>query len=660
MDNTCSTGLQVPTLGAEMKKSKRSDLTHMNGATNGTVDDPRIAEGGISLDQHYEEKVRPCIDLIDSLRSLGVEKDLALPAIAVIGDQSSGKSSVLEALSGVALPRGSGIVTRCPLVLKLKKVKRGQPWTGKLTFKHNNQTIIYALKSPKEVGKAVSTAQEVIAGKGEGISHEMITLEIESTEVPDLTLIDLPGIARVAVGNQPKDIGEQIKRMIHKFIGRQETISLVVVPANIDIATTEALKMAKEVDPSGQRTLGILTKPDLVDKGAEETVVNTVNNLVITLKKGYMMVKCRGQQDINDNLTLDKAIQNEKAFFEDHPHFRTLLDHGKATIPCLAERLTRELVEHISRSLPQLHDQIDVKLEKMASMLRMLGDGVPGDQQQRTNFLIEKINRFTNHLLEVVRAEEVVEKGGTRMFTKIRAEFSNWKKQLDKKATRLEEHLRDEVEEYGRTRRGKELPGFVNYKTFEGIVKQHIQDMEEPSVLVLRNVTEIIRCSVNEIASSHLGAFPALLGVTKIHVEDLREQEGRKAEKKLRAQFSMEKTVYSQDCLYSYHLTTVKQRGICFGTTNADLKEMAHHVNAYFKIASDRLANQIPLIVQYHMMDQYVGHLQTAMMGILGQGDSVSRLLREDSDKSRDREAAKHSMERLRKARQLLAKSVLT
>ncbi|XP_034095567.1 interferon-induced GTP-binding protein Mx-like [Gymnodraco acuticeps] len=62
-----------------------------------------------SLNQQYEEKVRPCIDLIDSLRSLGVEKDLALPAIAVIGDQSSGKSSVLEALSGVALPRGSEI-----------------------------------------------------------------------------------------------------------------------------------------------------------------------------------------------------------------------------------------------------------------------------------------------------------------------------------------------------------------------------------------------------------------------------------------------------------------------------------------------------------------------------------------------------------------------
>ncbi|XP_008065278.1 interferon-induced GTP-binding protein Mx2-like, partial [Carlito syrichta] len=158
-----------------------------------------------SLFCQYEEKVRPCIDLIDSLRTLGVEQDLALPAIAVIGDQSSGKSSVLEALSGVSLPRGS--------------------------------------------------AQNIMAGKGSGISHELINLEVSSPEVPDLTIIDLPGIARVAVGNQPQNIGDKIKELIMKYIKKQQTINLVVVPCNVDIATTEALRMAQEVDPEGDRTI---------------------------------------------------------------------------------------------------------------------------------------------------------------------------------------------------------------------------------------------------------------------------------------------------------------------------------------------------------------------------------------------------------------------
>uniref|UniRef100_A0A8C9QFS8 MX dynamin like GTPase 1 n=1 Tax=Spermophilus dauricus TaxID=99837 RepID=A0A8C9QFS8_SPEDA len=271
-----------------------------------------------NLCRQYEEKVRPCIDLIDSLRALGVERDLALPAIAVIGDQSSGKSSVLEALSGVALPRGSGIVTRCPLVLRMKKLGQEDEWRGKVSYLDMELELSEASQVEEEINKA----QNLIAGTGLGISDELISLEVSSPSVPDLTLIDLPGITRVAVGNQPTDIGRQIKRLIRKYIQKQETINLVVVPSNVDIATTEALSMAQEVDPDGDRTIGILTKPDLVDKGTEDTVVDVVRNLVCHLKKGYMIVKCRGQQDIQSRLSLAEALQKEKAFFEDHPQFR--------------------------------------------------------------------------------------------------------------------------------------------------------------------------------------------------------------------------------------------------------------------------------------------------------------------------------------------------
>uniref|UniRef100_A0A8C6RD90 Dynamin-type G domain-containing protein n=1 Tax=Nannospalax galili TaxID=1026970 RepID=A0A8C6RD90_NANGA len=271
-----------------------------------------------NLCRQYEEKVRPCIDLIDSLRALGVEQDLALPAIAVIGDQSSGKSSVLEALSGVALPRGSGIVTRCPLELKLKKLREGKEWRGKVTY----GIFEVELSDPSQVEGEINKAQNHIAGEGLGISSELISLEVSSPHVPDLTLIDLPGITRVAVGNQPADIGHQIKRLIRKYIQKQETINLVVVPSNVDIATTEALSMAQEVDPEGDRTIGILTKPDLVDRGAEDKVVDVVRNLVCHLKKGYMVVRCRGQQDIQDQLSLAEALRREQAFFKEHPHFR--------------------------------------------------------------------------------------------------------------------------------------------------------------------------------------------------------------------------------------------------------------------------------------------------------------------------------------------------
>uniref|UniRef100_A0A8C2K473 Uncharacterized protein n=1 Tax=Cyprinus carpio TaxID=7962 RepID=A0A8C2K473_CYPCA len=562
---------------------------------------------------HYEEKVRPCIDLVDSLRSLGVEKDLNLPAIAVIGDQSSGKSSVLEALSGVALPRGTGIVTRCPLELKLKKITKDNNWCGVLSYKKLKEEKKKILKDPAEIENAVLHAQTVLAGKGEGISHDMITLEIQSSDVPDLTLIDLPGIARVATGNQPLDIEEQIKGLIEKFIKRQETISLVVVPANIDIATTEALRMASKVDPTGQRTLGILTKPDLVDKGMEETVVRTVNNQVIQLKKGYMIVKCRGQQDINDKLNLVQALEKEKQFFKGNSHFRALLEDGKATIPLLAERLTKELVEHIAKTLPQVQKQLEMKLEKTSEDLKMLGDGVPLDENEKTNFLIMEI-------------------------------------------------LRDEVQEYVRTRRGKELPGFVSYRTFETIVKKHTEELEEPALKLLKDVKELVHTCVDHIVNSHFSAFSHLLRAAKDPIEDFLEEQFQIAEEKIHSQFKMEKMVYSQDELYSSQLDTVKQKsstgfGLKASFVSADVREMSYHLTSYLKITCDRLANQIPLIVQYHMLDQYISQLQNAMLATIG-GNNPGMLLREDSVVARKRKELKDRLDRLKSAGKILSKFV--
>ncbi|XP_060040665.1 interferon-induced GTP-binding protein Mx1, partial [Erinaceus europaeus] len=276
-----------------------------------------MAQGCLS--SQYEEKVRPCIDLIDSLRALGVEQDLALPAIAVIGDQSSGKSSVLEALSGVALPRGSGIVTRCPLLLRLKKVTgEGEQWTCSICY----QEYKAELTDPSQVEAEIRKAQNCIAGKGLGISNELISLEVSSPHVPNLSLIDLPGITRVAVNGQHVHTTYQIKNLIRTYIRRQQTINLVVVPCNVDIATTEALSMAQEVDPEGDRTIGILTKPDLVDKGTEDRVVEVVKNLVYPLKKGYTVVRCRGQKDVCEQLSLAEALRKERDFFEKHPQFR--------------------------------------------------------------------------------------------------------------------------------------------------------------------------------------------------------------------------------------------------------------------------------------------------------------------------------------------------
>ncbi|KAM3935766.1 interferon-induced GTP-binding protein Mx1-like isoform 1-T2 [Leptodactylus fuscus] len=627
------------------------------------------------LHDTYEEKIRPCIDLIDSLRSLGVEKDLALPAIAVIGDQSSGKSSVLEALSGITLPRGSGIVTRCPLELKLIKGKKDSEWRGKISY----LTINQELENPMEVEKEIMKAQDAMAGPGLGISSELISLEVVSPEVPDLTLIDLPGIARVAVGNQPRDIGEKIKRLIKKYIERQETICLVVVPCNVDIATTEALEMAREVDPSGERTLGILTKPDLIDKGTEEDIVNIVNNNVIHLKKGYMIVKCRGQQEIQERLSLKEAIEKEKNFFEDHEFFCDLIAEEKATIPCLAQRLTTELVEHINKSLPALEDQIKNKLQITKDELEKCGRGVPEDESERLSFLVEKIQQFNLDIAHVTQGEEYVSLTRTpKLFAKVRKFFNTWQNELDEAIKMYNSVLKEEIEEFEKLHRGRELPGFINYKTFEAIVKEKIGDMEDPARDVLKNVMDVVRKTFSDIAWTHFHNFHNLCKVTKTKIENLRQSQEDAADSLIKTQFLMEQMVYSQDKCYRYDLESIfnntvqpdiSGQGIYRQNNSAQpvtqqrqavdlfqcsVKEMTHHVEAYFKGATDRLANQIPLIIQFHILQEYGKLLQKEMLQLLQQREAHDSLLKESKDLASTRNFLKQRIHRLSEAHKRL------
>ncbi|XP_075952176.1 interferon-induced GTP-binding protein Mx-like [Anarhichas minor] len=607
-----------------------------------------------TLNQQYEEKVRPCIDLIDSLRSLGVEKDLALPAIAVIGDQSSGKSSVLEALSGVALPRGSGIVTRCPLELKMKRRKEGEEWYGKISYEGYEEEI----EDPADVEKMIREAQQKLAGKGVGISDDLISLEIASPDVPDLTLIDLPSITRVAVKGQPVNIGDQIKRLIHKFITKQETISLVVVPSNVDIATTEALKMAQEVDPDGDRTLGILTMPDLVDKGTEESVVEIVRNEVIHLKKGYMIVKCRGQKEITERVSLTEATEREKAFFSEHLYFQTLYDEGHATVPKLAEKLTLELVQHIQRSLPQLEEQIKKKLTETQATLDKCGSGPPADAAERLGFLIDRVAAFTQDAIRLTTGEEIKCGGKLNIFAILREQFADWKNTIEVSGIIFNQNIEREVTQYEQKYRGRELPGFINYKTFEDMVKEQIKELEGPALLKLKEVADIVTKELVKLAQSSLVGFPNLISTAQNKIEAVRKEKETAAESMLRTQFEMEIIVYTQDSTYSKKLGKRKREDEQYCTLSSDsgatLREMIKHLKSYYKIAGQRLADQILLVIRYQVLQESAVQLQREMLQMFQNKAITEWLLQEDSGIRTKRIHHQNRLKRLSSARILL------
>ncbi|KAL7845816.1 hypothetical protein AOLI_G00240080 [Acnodon oligacanthus] len=584
---------------------------------------------------HLEERVRPYIDLIDALRLIGVGDDISLPSIAVVGDQSSGKSSVLEALSGVALPRGSGIVTRCPLQLKLRKIKSEVQWQAVLSYKD----VSIKLEDPSQVEGYVCEAQNELAGDGVGICDDLITLEIMSANVCDLTLIDLPGIARVPVQGQPEDIGDQIKNLIQRFIEKSETINLVVVPCNVDIATTEALKMAQEVDPEGKRTLAILTKPDLIDKGTEKTILKIVRNQVIPLNKGYIIVKCRGQKQIEEKISLEQAIQEEIDFFKKHDFFRCLLPEEKASVNCLATKLTQDLVDHIKKSLPLLSEEIKRQLRNSRVELSLYHKvSPPLEAQNPKAFFIGILLSFTD---QINRMASGAAGDKDNIFVQLNSEFKQWKEYLDSTKSSFHEVVQAVLDNYDLKYRGRELPGFSDYNVFEMEVQKLVIALKGPAIDQLRVIRDIIQEQFLENT-----------------IEAIQLKQEAKVEQRIMEQFEMEQLVYSQDDIYFKTLNDISSSGERASEDRYQGLESRNKytemLKAYYEIVVQRLADQVPMLIRYFMLKESAHLLCSEMLGLI-EGTNLAEVLREESDISRRRTITQARIERLTIAQQKLS-----
>ena len=166
----------------------------------------------------------------------------------------------------------------------------------------------------EEIRKEIEAETERMSGDNKGISPEPINLKIYSHRVVNLTLVDLPGITKVPVGDQPLDIEQQIKELLLKYIANPNSIILAVTPANTDFATSEALKLAREVDKDGRRTLAVVTKLDLMDAGTD--AIDVLCGRVIPVKLGIIGCVNRSQQDIINKKNIEDALRDEISFLQ--------------------------------------------------------------------------------------------------------------------------------------------------------------------------------------------------------------------------------------------------------------------------------------------------------------------------------------------------------
>ena len=333
------------------------------------------------------EKLIPVVNQLQDVFNTIGKNNVELPQIVVVGSQSSGKSSVLEGIVGKEfLPRGTGIVTRCPLIVQMTNAKDEygeflhQPGTKYTDF--------------TDIRDEIRLQTSKITGTTKGITKQAIRLHIRSPHVLDLTVVDLPGITRVPVGDQPKDIEIQVKSMCLEFIRNPHSIILAVTAANTDIANSDALQLSKEVDPQGARTLGVITKLDLMDRGTD--AADILNGNIIPLTHGFIGVVNRSQADLDSKLSISTARDQERDFFKTHPQYRKMMN--RMGMDHLSQKLHNILMEHIKEYLPKVKKHIQDELLETSHQLDKLGDAPTNTTKDILTVISDFSNQFVKQL----------------------------------------------------------------------------------------------------------------------------------------------------------------------------------------------------------------------------------------------------------------------
>uniref|UniRef100_A0A8C2XGU7 Interferon-induced GTP-binding protein Mx n=1 Tax=Cyclopterus lumpus TaxID=8103 RepID=A0A8C2XGU7_CYCLU len=455
--------------------------------------------------------------LQDAFSSIGQACNLDLPQIAVVGGQSAGKSSVLENFVGRDfLPRGSGIVTRRPLVLQL--ISATAEWAEFLHCKGKKFTDF------DEVRQEIEGETDRVTGANKGISPVPINLRVYSPHVLNLTLIDLPGITKVPVGDQPADIEQQIRDMIMQFITRESCLILAVTPANCDLANSDALKLAKDVDPQGLRTIGVITKLDLMDEGTDAREI--LENKLLPLRRGYIGVVNRSQKDIDGKKDIKAAMEAERKFFLSHSSYRHMAE--KMGTPRLQRVLNEQLTNHIRDTLPAFRSKLQSQLLALDKEAEEYRGYRPDDPSRKTKQLLQMVQQFSVDFEKRIEGSgdqvDTVELSGGAKINRIfheRFPFELVKMECDEK------EMRREISYAIKNIHGIRTGLFTPDMAFEAIVKKQVVKLKGPCVKCVDMVIQELINTVRQ-CSNKLESFPMLREETeRIVTCHIRDRESR-------------------------------------------------------------------------------------------------------------------------------------
>ncbi|CUA70938.1 hypothetical protein RSOLAG22IIIB_09212 [Rhizoctonia solani] len=337
-------------------------------------------------DNEDARKRREVLGLLNQLRSLGLTQTLDLPQIAVIGSQSAGKSSLIEALCKIKLPRSTGTCTRCPI--ECQSQHADLPWRAQVFLKFERSEndsrsdlgdeIPFGgpLDDPELVEERIKLAQVAVLNPhvdpelilrgdipngGLSFTKNAVVVKLSGRELADLSFVDLPGIIVSTADERNKGDIKLVQKLISSYMSKASTINLIVLTCETDYETQAAGLLAKKYDPTGERTIGVLTKPDRIEHGQESQWIPLITGERSTLANGWYCVKQLSPRDREAGLTWEEARAQESEFFDTTGAWSSIGTEHKASLgsKSLALKLGEVLSKEIQKRLPSIRLEVD-------------------------------------------------------------------------------------------------------------------------------------------------------------------------------------------------------------------------------------------------------------------------------------------------------------
>ncbi|KAF9807177.1 hypothetical protein IEO21_08336 [Rhodonia placenta] len=501
---------------------------------------------------NYAVEQRKYIAIASSLFETGVTVDIEIPMIAVVGVQSAGKSSLIEAMSGITLPRAGGTCTRCPTYCRLKYT--ASPWNCRVSLmwtkgpRDEDVPIVIErfgddIESKEDVTERIRRAQRAILNRSTSLktflegddedpntseitfSKNCVYLEISGSDVPDLSFVDLPGIIATSIEGVPGEI-QLIRDLVTEYVSRPSCIILLTISCETELHNQGSFEIARLVDPKGERTIGVLTKPDRISAGDEDTWVAILRNQNATwrLENGWFSVKSPNTREIKEGMTHEQAREEEERFF-----LRTapwcdlsMSSRGNLGSKALADRCSMVLSAFMAQRLPEIELVIQKSLQTTEEHLRELPTEPSQDPVGEVYNLISRFSmQLTRYLegtpepdglLQTIRPYQDAFK------IAIRGTAPNF--QARDRALSLLAPVGDTYAQLIRRAITRELPDHYPFIITQEFVRELIEDWDMPTFKLFDEIEAILSSKIKKFIHLEFAQYPNLQAQAVVIVTD--------------------------------------------------------------------------------------------------------------------------------------------